>query len=238
MLAITSTENLTGAHISGDYWDLDELLTAIKTVIGERNHYLDYEAARERLLQFCIQLRNGIDGEKHIEFIANGINDGILKRHELLAPKKNIYYAIDCLIPEVAFVALALNDFISLYTKRAQLLLDPAIATIRKFQMSITSFLKEVLDEQSYVQFEQQFQQQQPVFFRYATQFVDVLNIEYLKLTKEERAQRMAQFILSYTANNPSYNALKQQLLQVTSTSKQALHELPLKIEYPETIIW
>lgn len=239
MLAIAATEHLTGAHISGDYWDLDELLAAIKTVIGDEKRYYDYEAARSRILQFCMKLRDAIDGDEHVEFIANGVNDGILKKHEILAPKKNIYFAVDILLPEVVFTTIALNDFIALYEEHeGRDVWDPVIATIHKFQSMIALFLKDCMPANDYAFFMQQLQQTKPAFFRYATQFVDVMNIEYLKLSKGEREQRMSQFVIGYVHENPSYEALKNQLLQITSQSKKALHELPLKIEYPEKIIW
>ena len=37
MLTIQPTENLTGLSISGDYWDLDDLLHAIYEVVGMKN---------------------------------------------------------------------------------------------------------------------------------------------------------------------------------------------------------
>ena len=46
MLSITHTKNLTGAIVSGDYWDIDELNHAIYAVIGDENKFYDLEGSR------------------------------------------------------------------------------------------------------------------------------------------------------------------------------------------------
>jgi len=38
MLALKNMENLTGALISGDYWDLDELCTALRRLTGKQEY--------------------------------------------------------------------------------------------------------------------------------------------------------------------------------------------------------
>ncbi|WP_263618327.1 MULTISPECIES: DUF6904 family protein [Solibacillus] len=40
MLTIQPTENLTGLTVSGDYWDLDDLIHAIYEVVGFGNNSL------------------------------------------------------------------------------------------------------------------------------------------------------------------------------------------------------
>lgn len=37
MLTIKPTENLTGLTVSGDYWDLDDIIHAIYEVIGKKS---------------------------------------------------------------------------------------------------------------------------------------------------------------------------------------------------------
>ncbi len=43
MLTIQPTEMLAGFRISGDYWDIDSLLTAIYEVTGDENRYFDFK---------------------------------------------------------------------------------------------------------------------------------------------------------------------------------------------------
>lgn len=239
MLSIQPTEHLTGARISGDFWDIDELVNAIYHVIGDENRYYDYQGARNRLLQVCLDLRHATKGERHIEFVLNGIHKGISRKQELLLPEKNVYFAVEILMPELIFSALSLNDFISLHKE----VIDNSewnehIATIRKFQAQIADCLEELMEAEQYTLFIATLHAKSPIYFRYATQYVDVLNIEYLSLSKEERAQHLTAYAQRLLMEDEQYQVLKDQLLQVTSKSKRSLHEIPLTIKYPEEIIW
>lgn len=78
------------------------------------------------------------------------------------------------------------------------------------------------------------------MFHQYATQYVDILNLEYLSLSKEERAEHLTSFALRLLAEDEAYQILMQQLLEVTSISKKPLNEVELTLKYPDdaSIIW
>lgn len=239
MLTIQPTEMLTGFRISGDYWDIDSLLTAIYEVTGDENRYFDFQGARNRILHVCLELRKATKGERNIEFVTNGIHKGLEKEKEMLAPKKNVYFSVEILMPELIFTAIALNDFIRLH----QEMIDPSmwnihVATIRKFQATVAVALEELLEEEHYTVFLQMLHAKQPFYFRYATQYVDLLNIEYLHLSLEERKSHMSAYALRLLMEDDSYIALKEQLMTTASITKHAVHELDLTIKYPETIVW
>ncbi|MEK4231184.1 DUF6904 family protein [Solibacillus sp. FSL H8-0538] len=239
MLSIHPTEHLTGARISGDFWDIDELVNAIYHVIGDENRYYDYQGSRNRLLSICLDLRHATQGERQIEFVTNGIHKGISRKQQLLLPEKNVYFAVEILMPELIFCALALNDFITLHKE----IIDDSewneqIATIRKFQAQIAECLEGLMEREHYLVFFTTLHAKSPFYFRYATQYVDVLNLEYLSLSKEERSQHLTAFALRLLMEDEPYNALKNQLLEATSTSKLPLHEIQLLLKYPEEIVW
>ena len=52
-------------------------------VIGDENHYYDYQGARNRILQVCYEIRNATQGNRNIEFIANGLHKGIMKQKNI-----------------------------------------------------------------------------------------------------------------------------------------------------------
>ena len=79
MLTIHPTEHLTGLTVSGDYWDLDDIIQAIHEIVGEEMHYFHYEGARKRLLKVCAKMRQAAKGEHDIHYIANGINKNAIK---------------------------------------------------------------------------------------------------------------------------------------------------------------
>lgn len=239
MLSIQSTEQLTGARVSGDFWDLDELINAIYAVTGDENKYYDYQGARNRILGVCYNLRHATQGDYHIEFVGNGLNKRILTQHQLIVPEKNVYFSTEILWPELIFTAIALNDFILLHQER----IDASdwnihIATIRKFQATIAECLEEELDEKEFLVFLEMLHTKKPLTFRYATQYVDVLNLEYIYLSAEERKAHLAAFALRLIIEDAEYITLKEQLLEAAKTTKNALHELQININYPEEIIW
>ena len=239
MLSIQSTEQLTGARISGDLWDLDELITAIYAITGDDKKYYDYQGARLRILGVCYNLRRATQGASHIEFVDNGLTKSILTRHQMIVPEKNVYFSTELFWPELIFTAIALNDFIRLHQERINASdWNIHIATIRKFQATVAECLEQELDEEDYVVFLKMLHTKTPLTIRYATQYVDVLNLEYIHLSTEERKAHLAAFALRLMLEDEEYIILKEQLLEAAKTTKNALHELQININYPENIIW
>lgn len=239
MITMQPTELLTGVHISGDYWDFDALVEAIYALTGDDNRYYDYLGSRQRLLSTCLKLRQASRGEHSIELVANGIHRGITKKKQQIFTEKNVYYSVNILMPELIFTALALNDFIMLYKETIDdSEWNTSVATVRLFQASIAECIEPFMSEEHFIVFLKTLHMKSPLFFRYAPQYVDMLNIEYLALSKDEREQHITAFALRLLTDDESYNMLKQQLLSVTSYSKQALHEIPLSLKYPEIIYW
>lgn len=241
MLTIQPTENLTGLTVSGDYWDLDDLLHAIYEVVGDEKRYFHFEGVRQRLLAVCLKLRQASKGAYGVDYIANGISKDTLKKIYAIFPEKNIYYRVNLFIPEVIFAALALNDFVALYKETVD---DSewnlAVTSIRKFQALVADAIAVFMPEDHYILFLTTLHSKSPLFHQYATQYVDILNLEYLSLSKEEREEHLTSFALRFLAEDETYKVLIQQLLDVISVSKQALYEVELTLKYPndESIVW
>lgn len=241
MLTIKPTENLTGLTVSGDYWDLDDIIHAIYEVSGEEKRYFHYEGIRQRLLTVCLKMRQASKGEHHIELMANGINKEARKKMNAIIPERNIYYAVNFLLPELIFAALALNDFVSLYKQTLNNSeWSIAVTSVRKFQALVADAIASFMSKEHYLVFLTTLHTKSPLFHQYATQYVDMLNLEYLSLSKEERAEHITSFALRFLTEDETYKVLVQQLLGVTSISKQSLHEVELTIKYPEddSIVW
>ncbi len=239
MLAIQSTEQLTGVRVSADYWDLDELINAIYKVTGDENKYYDYQGPRLRILSVCYKLRHAMLGEHHLEFVSNGLNKNVLTQQELIFPNKNVYFATEILWPEIIFSAIALNDFIDLHQKLNNAAMwNNEIAIIRKFQAAIADCLEQEVNEEDYMVFLRMLHTKNPLTFRFATQYVDVLNLEYIQLSKEERKAHLAAFAVRLLVEDPEYVALKAHLMEAAIATKQALHAIQIQLNYPEEILW
>lgn len=65
MLAIKTTEKLTGVTVSGTYWDLNALYDALSNVIGEEGSYHEYEACWLRVLGLCYDIRHAYQGDRN-----------------------------------------------------------------------------------------------------------------------------------------------------------------------------
>lgn len=239
MLSIECTEQLTGARISGDYWDLDELVSAIYIVIGDENHYYDYHGARQRILRVCYNLRKAIQGEKNIELISNGVHREMLKRQNMIAPEKNVYFSVEILWPELVFTALALDDFIKLHNEMIDnTLWNIHIGVIRKFQGNVLDCLKYQLSDEHNMVLSQLIQNRSLNYSQYATQYVDVLNLEFINLSKDDRKELLAAYVIRLMIEDEAYVKLKEEILTTVSITKNEIHELPLSMKYPENIDW
>lgn len=239
MLTIQPTELLAGVEISGDYWDFDALIEAISALVGDQNRYYDFAGSRQRLLSTCAKLRQASRGEQEIELVANGIHRGITKKRKQIYVEKNVYFSFKLFMPELLFTALALNDFIALYKETVD---DSEwslpVTSARLFQAKVATCVEPFMSEEHFIIFLATLHTKSPLFFRYAPQYVDMLNIEYLALSKDEREQQLTAYALRLLTADDTYEALTQQLLSVTSYSKQALHEISLAFKYPEMIYW
>lgn len=239
MLTIQNTGLFTGVRIGGDYWDLDEVITAIQHLVGNEKIYYDYQGSRLRILGVCHKIKQAIHGECNLDFVSNGLNKVIMKEHQIIAPDKNIYYSVEVLWPEIMFTILALNDFIKLHEERFDNTgWNIHIAISRKFQAAVATCLMEHLTEEQYIAFWELMDTKRPSTFRYATQYVDVLNLQLLQLSAEERKESLAAFLFKLILEDEEYMDIKTQLLETANLTKSPLHDLELDITYPDTIDW
>ena len=104
--------------------------------------------------------------------------------------------------------------------------------------LRIISGLEEVLEEEHFSVFMQLLCSKSPVYFRYAAQYVDILNLEYIQLSKKEREENLGAFAIRLMVEDEDYRALKNEILGAASITKNEIHEFPIDIKYPEEIEW
>jgi len=239
MLSITNTENLTGARISGDYFDLDEINQAFYAVIGDDHKYYDWEGVRQRILGVSYEIRHAIQGDRHVDYVSNGLTKETMKHHDMVTSERNIYYSVDVLWPELIFTSIALNDFARLYTKEhPHSSLNVHITTIRKFQSAVGEALQHVLIQEEHTQFMSKLSGSETNVQDYAIQFVDMLNLNYIDSTKEQREKSLGTIALKLAVQDKDYLAFRNQVLQSANKTKSDIHDLSLTKKYPEEIEW
>ncbi|WP_313892828.1 DUF6904 family protein [Psychrobacillus sp.] len=239
MLALKNTENLTGASISGDYWDLDELCTALYHITGDENRYFNLQGSRMRLLGITYDLRHAYQGDRNIEFVFNGLHKEWMKQHDFIAPDKNAYYSVEILWPELIYALFAINDFIKLYKKDKHATdFDIHIVTIRKFQGIIAEGLKENMSGEEHKALLATIFEPTATVDEYAIQYIDMLNLSYIGMMKEQRTKAFSTVAKNIVEENQEYQSIKQQVIAEANKTKSSIHDLRLNVEYPEDIEW
>jgi hypothetical protein len=239
MLSISHTENLTGARISGDYWDLDEVNQAFYAVIGDENKYYDWEGSRLRVLGVSFEIRHALQGDRNVDFVNNGLTKESMKHNDVVASEKNIYYSVEVLWPELIFIAIALNDFVRLYAyKHTHPSLDVHVTTIRKFQGAIGETLQKVLTKDEHSRFMSILSSNETNVQDYAIQFVDMLNLNYINSTKEKREKSLGMIALKLAVQDTDYTDFRDQVLSSANKTKSDIHDLSITAKYPKVIEW
>jgi hypothetical protein len=239
MLSITQTENLTGAIISGDYWDLNEINQAFYAVVGDENKYYDWEGSRQRVLGISYEIRQAIQGDRSVDFVSNGLTKESMKHHELVTLEKNIYYSVEVLWPELLFTTIALNDFSRLYAKEhTHPSLDVHIATIRKFQSAVGEALQTILTKNDHSQFMTLLSRNETNVQEYAIQYVDMLNLHYINSSKEQRRNNLGTIALKLAVQDKEYEAFRNQVIHSANKTKSDIHDMSITKKYPEEIEW
>ncbi|RNF39666.1 DUF6904 family protein [Planococcus salinus] len=238
MLTITATPRHTGVKISGDYFDLDELNQAIYRVIGDEDDYYHLEGSRMRILGVCYEIRHAAQGDRNVESVFNGLHEQVKKQHGFIAPDKNVYFSAEILWPEVLYTAIALKNFTKLYRESVEFPeWDIHLPIVHHFQSLILDCLHGHVKEDEYQVILKAFNQAASVE-DYATQYVDYFNLQYIKMTKQQREKSLSTIAVKLANQDKDYQTFRQQVLKAATPAKKAIHEIPLQAEYPEQIEW
>ncbi|MCL6517882.1 hypothetical protein [Alicyclobacillus sp.] len=246
MLILRNTPNLAGIQIAGDHLDLDTLYLALHTIVGDEGEYGGYEGARLRVLGLCYDLRHAVQGDREVEFVPNGMNTDRMKFLELITPEKNLYYKCNIFYPEVLFVTVALNDFVSLYAKKRaksdpfplldkKNMWDAHIANVRLFQSAVVNCVKEVVTEASFKRMLNLMHKNYPWTDGYVTQYLDLLNIRYLELrTKEERARALSKVVKRMVEQGKEYRQIEEEVRAMAIEYNCSVEDIGLVEDYPQ----
>lgn len=238
MLTMKSTPNHTGVKISGDYFDLDELNQAIYRVIGQEDQYYGYEGSRMRILGISYEIRHAAQGDRNVDFVFNGLHEHTMKQHKFIAPDKNIYFSTEVLWPELIYSAIALKDFVKFYQQEKEYpLWDVHLPVIYRFQSLILDCLQGHIAKEEFDLIVKAFNQ--PVTVNdYAIQYVDLLNLKYIGMTKQQREQSLSAIAMKLAVQDQDYTAFRNQVLAAATPHKKPIHEIAVQAEYPEDFEW
>ncbi|NLC76640.1 MAG: hypothetical protein GX750_03345 [Clostridia bacterium] len=256
MITIKNTPNLTGVIISGDFYDLYNLVNAFHEITineySDKHHqYIDIST---RVLGLCYDIRHAYQGDREVELVDNHMTEDKMKWHSVITPRNNVYYSCNYLYPEMFFVMLALNALVELRimdlaktkyqykgTMDRRVIWDETIATIRLFQAEFVKCVKDTVTQGTFARWLNVMNREYIHIEDIAGQYIDMLNIKYIKMTKEKRlknlssiAKRIAEF-----RYDKDHREIKEVVMKAAGEYQCEPGEIKLLgIEYPEAFEW
>jgi hypothetical protein len=162
-----------------------------------------------------------------------------MKNHDFIASQNNIYFSTEILWPELIFTLVAINDFINLHKKYEQATdLEIHIVNARKFQALIAEGMKENMSEESYTFIMQQVLSSNANAEEYAIQYIDLLNISYIDMSRDRRIQSFESIVHNIVVQSKDYSSFKNKILTEINNTKSTIHDFRMNVEYPEYIEW
>lgn len=239
MLIAEPTPNLTGVLLIGDTEDFEDLYEAIHKILAEENIPKEYFNVRIRLLSLCYDLRHARMGNRNAFFKSHGLTVEQMAYLSLVGPNQNLYLSFETLWPELLFEVFALEDFIQIYTKKNKPHnWDATIITVRKFQSIIGKLLEELLTPRQFSTIKKAMSSRSLHFKDFFTQYVDILNNDWIKMDKQLRMKYLSIFAKRLTQPNTEYESVKKDILQAAKEHNCHPSEIEFSVEYPEQIEW
>lgn len=254
MIKAKPTKNLTGINIQGDFNDFYELVESIYNITrSEENINSPYYSVSVRLLGICYDIRHAYQGDREVHLIDNGMNDEIMKFHSIIVPKQNLYYSVNILFPEALFVAMSIKEICEYAgTKKSwKSLIDDTKRPYRRatylrdkskleiLSAGILQAFSDVVGEDEADKLINLKTRTDESYRKYLTQFIDELNIDYIKSDVSKRKDKIKSIARKIAKKSVSYLSLENDLIYWAKELNSNIHELHTEVdEYPEEFEW
>lgn len=177
-----------------------------------------------------------------------------MKWHSIKAPKNNIYFSCNYLYPEMFFVMLALNALIELWIKDLtkakyifketldkKVIWDETIAIIRLFQAEFKKCVKGTFTDATFARWINLMNSDYINIEDTAGQYVDLLNIKYINMTREKRLKTLSSIArrIAECKYDGEHKAIKKVVMEAAREHQCEPEAIRLEgIEYPEDFEW
>ncbi len=251
MITIKPTENFAGVTITGDFNDLDALVEAFYAITIDEDDvkHKTYFNISTRLLGMCYDIRHACQGDRGVVLQANGMDNDKIKYHKIIAPLNNVLYECNSLFPEMVFTLLTINKLVEIRAKSLSknkyfelsdnaVLWNKDIAILRFFQAAFVDCVKNILSPNMFSRWINLVSSKSNYIEWIATQYLDVVNIDFLELDKEKRLKNINIFTKRITEfeHDSEYKEIKN----ILNESKAIYGHENVRFlgdDYPE-IIW
>lgn len=249
MITVKSSEHHTGIIVSGDYQDMNALYDALHVIVGDEEEYKAYESARLRVLGVCYDIRHSLMGDREVPLIENGMGREMKKRLNVITPDHNLYFITKVIWPEMLFVLMALNDFVKLHISKLtkkdyrgamhkNAVWDPSIAAIRQFQSAIVREIAPLVTPPTYARMMNVMLSEFRGFNRYTSQYVDVLNVEWIVTAPDKRLKALSSVAKRIAEKGDAYQKLRAQVQASAAHFQTTEMNISSPVDYPEEIEW
>lgn len=215
MLRVEMTPNLLGFRISGDYDALDKLYDAVwrlsppdpgfpddSRANGQRWGQQELNAGT-RLLALCYDLRHAYQGSRTIETQPTGLTQEEADWHGIPLVENELIYSVEVLYPEAMYECMLLGWLISKRgakePRRQSAPLDKTVpiegahvALARYYQSLIFEAVGKVATKGRLSRIREYLSQSQQGIALMYTQWVDLINADYINMTRAQRAQSLS----------------------------------------------
>lgn len=256
MIKIESTPNLAGVKITGSFDDLYELVEAFYNItideFSEKHH--EYITISTRLLGLSYDIRHAYQGDREIELVENNMDKETMKLHGKITSKHNVNYSCNYLYPEMFFCMTAINDLIILRVKdltktkyihsemqHHKVIWDKTISVLRAFQSAFAECVKNIITERSYAIWLKEITRKNIFINGITSQYVDIINIDYLKMSKEKRLKTFNSNTKQITQYyySQEHEEISKAINKFAEENECDMDNVELSgIEYPEDIDW
>ena len=174
-----------------------------------------------------------------------------LKKLGQIAPATNTYLKIQVLWPEMVFVLAALNEFLIKTAEklvktryRYNLFCDPAvawnndIANVRKFQAAVFVAMEQVIPEVTAKRIAKISGNMLSDFSNYRTQFLDLQNDRYVRMTLERRRKNFLNTARKIIERDATYWDLHRHIETEAIAHGCQPDDLRLELDFPSEIEW
>ncbi|MCM3709085.1 DUF6904 family protein [Sporosarcina luteola] len=239
MIWLENTPNYAGVYLSGDQNDLASLNEAINLVVGEEGEYPGYEHVRLRILGLCDELYKAAMGDREVILVPIFQERGNMSVLPVDSTRNNVYFQVRVTWPDLLFLGFVLNDFIELSAKHRQHFWDSTPARIRQFQSVIGECLENTVGEHKFRLLKGSLTPNYIGYYEnYVTQYIDYLNIEFLKMDKDKRLAHVSIAAKRVANRDSKYVKIKGRIEMLAMQEGVSLSTIEYPGSYPEEFEW
>lgn len=243
MLTAQHTNNMTGLLLSGDPDDFEKLYEALHNIVGTEEDSWDLYHVRIRVLGLCYDLRHARMGLRNAAFKPHGLDEEQMKFLSLVGTKQNLFISFETYWPETLYIAFVLNTFIEEYKRRNKAhLWDENIAIVRTFQSAVLNLVKQTITTKQFASFKRWTDGDAIYSYRFYKnmykQYLDYLNLEWLKMDRDERVKKFNIFAKRVTQPTADYERFVGMMDAIAKEHGVSVDELEYGNYEDIQIIW